>query len=138
MGKSFWFCFASLSSQPNAAAALRFAHVSYVRTYLQCDRLMGKKLPNFPQYWPKSSQIIFYMKVTLFKTAQKFTRIFGLFLWEIFITKKVKNRPIWSHCAYLPNPYPFFLYTTTSFHSHLNVEWEIEKSVVVKIATGVQ
>ena len=36
-------------------------------TAFQCDQMMHKKLPNFNQYWPERRQIIFYMKVVLFK-----------------------------------------------------------------------
>ena len=47
----------------------------------QCDKMMEKKLPNFP---PKIAQKVihtfFYMLVTLLEIAQKATNIFGLLL----------------------------------------------------------
>ena len=43
-------------------------------------RWWNKKLLNFFQHCPRSSQIIFYIKVLIFKIALKFTWTFGLLL----------------------------------------------------------
>ena len=57
----------------------------------QCDQMSQYKLPNFPHYWPKSSQIIFYINRVLFKIAQKFTRTFGLIFCKKICYQKVKK-----------------------------------------------
>ena len=54
--------------------------------------------PIFPNMVQKSSQIIFYIKVILFKVAQKLPEYLGYFCKKI--TMKIKNRPIWLHCSY--------------------------------------
>ena len=69
--------------------------VSTKKTYTSVTRWWNKQLPNFYQYCPKSRRIIFYVKVVLFKIAQTFSKIIGLFLKENLWPKE---HPIWSHC----------------------------------------
>ena len=64
---------------------------SFLHSRDQCDQMMEKKLPNFSQNRPKSSQITVYIEVVLLKIAQRVTRIFGLLLYEFFVNKKFKK-----------------------------------------------
>ena len=60
-------------------------------------RWWNKKLSNIFQYCPKSSQIIFTLKLSYFKQPKNYQDFWATFVRK-FVTKKINNRPIWTHC----------------------------------------
>ena len=71
----------------------------------QCDQ--NKMLPNFSRYWPKSSQIFFYMKFVLFKIAKKVPEYFG-YLCKKFCYQEVQKIAQSGHTEHNGNSRPLF------------------------------
>ena len=83
--KYFWACFVK-----------QLSFLLKVGGYLAKEQRVYTNVFSAAQY---SGQSKFFLKIIIFKTAQKVTKYLGYFFQLNLLPRALKNHPIWSHCS---------------------------------------
>ena len=107
-------------------------------------RWWNKKLPIFLNIAQKVAKSFFTLQLYYLKSPKIYQNIWATFV-RNFLTKQIKNRPIWSHCCQLSHNHSseitsefvnsFYPVICSRIYTWLDVQWHWETNKMDKINT---